>query len=412
MTVDARSWTMPPERSGYLTLESSFFYGIAVWLALIQVSIAASHVVLGTLVLAWIYLVAKDEAPRIRLPFDVPFALYAGLSLLAAIYSFDPGESLGASKELLLLVVPYLLVSMVRRQEALASLVLVLVAMADVGALVGLWQHHFQELPRINHRIHGFLSHYMTYSGLLMGVSLLALAGFLFSGARASHRWFHLSSFFLIQLALVLTLTRSAWVGVAVTSIVLLAIKDRRLLVAVPVAAVALALLVPRDVQGRLFSFIRPDTSGMDRLYMLRAGALMVRNHPFLGVGPEMVSEVYPIYVSSDAPRRDNPHLHNNLAQVAAERGLAGLAVWLWIVALSFKASLRALWRNRRDGPARAVAAGAFAVLLSGFLAGLFEYNFGDSEFQMLFLFAMSVPLVLEREGSTGAREAVEGRDA
>jgi O-antigen ligase len=398
MTVEARSLILPPERSGYLTLEASLFYGIAVWLALIQISIAASHVVLATLALVWIYLLVKDEVPLVRLPFDAPFALYAGLSLLAAIYSFDPGASFPATKELLLFVVPYLLVSTVRRPEALASLVPVLVAVADVGALVGLWQHHFQELPRINHRIHGFLSHYMTYSGLLMGVSVLALSGFLFSGARARHRWFHLSSFFLIGLALVLTLTRSAWIGVVVASIVLIAIKDRRLLVAVPVTAVILGLLLPRDVQGRLFSLIRPDTSGRDRLYMLRAGAQMVRNHPFLGVGPEMVSEVYPIYAASDAPRRDNPHLHNNLAQVAAERGVAGLAVFVWIVALSFRASLRELSKNRRDGPARSAAAGAFAVLLSGFLAGLFEYNFGDSEFQMLFLFAMSVPLILERE--------------
>jgi O-antigen ligase len=156
-----------------------------------------------------------------------------------------------------------------------------------------------------------------------------------------------------------------------------------------------------------VFSLINPDTSGRDRLYMLRAGALMVRNHPFLGVGPEMVSEVYPIYVASDAPRRDNPHLHNNLAQVAAERGIAGLAVWLWIVGLSFMTSVRELWKNRRDGPARAVAGGAFAVLLSGFLAGLFEYNFGDSEFQMLFLFAMSIPLILARERTA---EPGEGR--
>jgi hypothetical protein len=49
---------------------------------------------------------------------------------------------------------------------------------------------------------------------------------------------------------------------------------------------------------------------------------------------------------------------------------------------------------NRGD---RALAAGALAVLVSGLVAGLFEYNFGDSEYLMMFLFVMAIPFLLER---------------
>jgi O-antigen ligase len=131
---------------------------------------------------------------------------------------------------------------------------------------------------------------------------------------------------------------------------------------------------------------------------MLEAGSRIVKNHPWLGVGPEMVSEVYPIYVEPDARRHDNPHLHNNLIQVAAERGIPALAVFLWFVGASLVVAIRELRRTPAEGTARALAAGALAVLLSGVVAGLFEYNFGDSEFQMLFLFAMSIPPILKRE--------------
>ena len=90
--------------------------------------------------------------------------------------------------------------------------------------------------------------------------------------------------------------------------------------------------------------------------------------------------------------------MHNNLAQIAAERGVLCLAAWLWFVGLSLVGSAREIAKNRVDALPRALAAGAFATLLAGVVAGLFEYNFGDSEFQMLFLFVMSIPPILARE--------------
>ena len=131
----------------------------------------------------------------------------------------------------------------------------------------------------------------------------------------------------------------------------------------------------------------------------------MVSNHPWLGVGPNMVAEVYPVYMVPGAPHRENLHLHNNLVQIAAERGVPCLIAWLWLFGVAFAASVRSFRRHRADPRARALAAGAIGVLIATFLAGLFEYNFGDSEFQMLFLFAMTVPWMLERE----ALEEAEG---
>jgi O-antigen ligase len=265
-----------------------------------------------------------------------------------------------------------------------------------VSALYGLWQFRIGDLSDLDHRIHGFVGHYMTYSGLLMGVGLLALAGLLFSAPRSRRRWFFLLSFLLIEATLVLSLTRSAWIGTLVAGLLLLFLKDARLLLAAPLVAAVTALVLPGNVERRIASLVQPDTSGWDRVYMVEAGLRIIRNHPLLGVGPEMVSEVYPIYVESDARRHDNPHLHNNLVQVAAERGLPALAAFIGFLAASFVLAIREVRRNRNP----ALAAGALAVLVSGAVAGLFEYNFGDSEYQMLFLFAASIPPILGRERS------------
>jgi O-antigen ligase len=226
-------------------------------------------------------------------------------------------------------------------------------------------------------------------------VGILAVAQLLF---RDRYRVFLIASLGIISVALLLSLTRNAWLGMSLGAVTLLFLRDKRLLLLVPVVAVAVALVLPRDVERRLGSFFSPDSSGVDRVYMLRAGMEMVANHPWLGVGPDMVAEVYPVYVARDAPHRDNPHLHNNVMQIAAERGLPCLAAWLWILGIAFFCSVRAFRRHHQDPRGRALAAGSLGVLIAGFLAGAFEYNFGDSEFQMLFLFAMTIPWILDRE--------------
>ena len=106
--------------------QSWFVAGVAFWLALIQVSIAASQIVLAVLICAWAWLAARGEVKVPALPVDHPFLLYAGFSLLSASFSFDPMLSLSACKKLVLLVVPYMLVSAVRPRH-LDKLVLVLI---------------------------------------------------------------------------------------------------------------------------------------------------------------------------------------------------------------------------------------------------------------------------------------------
>ena len=78
-----------------------------------------------------------------------------------------------------------------------------------------------------------------------------------------------------------------------------------------------------------------------------------------------------------------------------AERGLLGLAAWLGMLILLVAQAVR-LFRHGEAPIARFLAAGALGVWVAGFVAGIFEYNFGDSEYQMLFLFRLSVPFALE----------------
>jgi O-antigen ligase len=94
-----------------------------------------------------------------------------------------------------------------------------------------------------------------------------------------------------------------------------------------------------------------------------------------------------------------NPHLHNVPVQIAAERGLPALLVWIWFVVVA----LRDLVSQLRHGPAKSVAAAGLAAVIGMLAAGLFEYNFGDSEFLMLFLGLITLPYAAARAPAVAA---------
>jgi len=201
-----------------------------------------------------------------------------------------------------------------------------------------------------------------------------------------------------LAIAIALTLSRNAWVGATTAVALLIAMKDFRLLVVLPVIALIVFVLAPATVTQRVASmFDLNDPTTRDRVAMVREGEHMVRDHPLVGVGPDMVKERYAEYRDPLAVKAINPHLHNVPIQIAAERGLPALAAWLaFVVVLG-----AGLVRQFRDGQHRALTAAALAALAATLAAGMFEHNFGDSEFLMLFLIVVTLPFAAARSTGT-----------
>jgi O-antigen ligase len=106
-----------------------------------------------------------------------------------------------------------------------------------------------------------------------------------------------------------------------------------------------------------------------------------------------MVLPLYATYRDPDAVEPVNQHLHNVPVQIAAERGLPALAVWLWFIV----GLVIALAKQLRVERVRFLAAAGLAAVISMLAAGMFEYNFGDSEFLMLFLILVTLPFAASR---------------
>jgi len=235
--------------------------------------------------------------------------------------------------------------------------------------------------------------------GLALGALVLALG----RGERSRSAFAALPAVVtpLAAWALVVSQTRSAWVGAAagLGALLLLALVRVPRLVWVALAAgLLLVLASPGGIRSRLTVL---DESSRDRYYMWQAGLDMVLERPAVGQGPGMIERVYPRFRWPAAPNPRQPHLHNTLMQIAAERGVPGLVFFLWWVAVAFLAALRAAQATAARGRGAGWAAvGALGALTAVFVAGLFEYNLGDSEVLMLVLLLTAVPFASPGEGA------------
>jgi len=359
--------------------------------ATMQFSIAAAQIFLGVSGLCWLALHlargAEVEAPT----FFWPLAAYGTVTLLSAGFSLDPAISVTDCKQLFLFLLVPVVYDFARGSRA-DTMLSIIITVGAASALVGIVQYGVLNYDNLGRRMQGTLSHWMTYSGTLMLVICASLARLLFGSRDRLWAAFVLPA---LLVSLTLTLTRGAWLGAAAGAGVLLLIKDVRLTLLVPIVAALVLVVAPDELSSRVNSLGNmSDPTTRDRVAMLEAGVAIIRDHPWTGVGPDMIGTVYPDYRTASAVQANNPHLHNVPLQIAAERGLPALAVWIVFVV----SAIVGLWRLLTDRRARPLAAAGLGAMTAMLAAGFTEYNFGDSEFLMLLLVMITLPFAAARE--------------
>ena len=388
----------PPDSGTTDSLEQAGLLAVLGVAAAVQFSIAIAQSLLAIALLCWIALVVSRRE-RVEVPaFFWPLLAYGAATLLSAAFSSEPLVSIVDCKQLVLFLIVPLVYRFMSGNRGTGMITLI-VSVGAASAAIGIFQYGVLHYD-LQYRPRGTLGHWMTFSGLLMLVIGCALARIIFG--RRDRLW-PLVVMPALAFAVALTFTRSAAVGACAAAALLLALKDFRLLAILPIAAAVAIAVAPGEINKRFAStFDMNDPTVRDRAAMLREGEHMIAAHPLLGVGPNMVEKLYVQYRDPGAVNAVNPHLHNVPVQIAAERGLPALAIWLaFIVVL-----LRDLTRKFVDERYRVLAAAGLAAVVSMLAAGMFEYNFGDSEFLMLFLILVTLPFAAARETASRPGDA------
>ena len=375
---------------------------ILLFVAAISFSIAVSHIFLAAAAAVYLYRKIRYDRTVPRAPILTPALAFAYFTLLSVVFSIHPSLSVITAKDLALFIIIPILYDSVRNLDDIKVLYGILILAGVISALHGLQQFWGSDTELVYSRIRGFMGHWMTFSGLLMILNVLLLSHLLFSNEHP--KWFY-PAFLILSAALLLSLTRNAWLGFLAAAVALISMRRVRWVIAIPAVVgiifLASLLVFPTTVGSRMSNLFNPaETSNRDRLQMLQSGWQIIKDFPLTGVGCGMIPQVYPRYRAPDSVFRNNQHLHNNVLQVAAENGIFALAAWLWLIAKVIFDLIH--WkRNVMNAEEKFMIHGTIGIVISLFVAGMFEYNFGDSEIRMLFFVLITLPYAWHKQAQS-----------
>jgi hypothetical protein len=244
-------------------------------------------------------------------------------------------------------------------------------------------------------RASGWTRHYQTFAETLQILAQLSL-GFTLAywqrrgtprpGARLGTRLclaLAATAFLVLALGIALTAMRTVLVAFAAGACIVAwrASRGRARLVVCVVVCIALALGAFAVWRTRAEGALRlQDESSRLRLAVARVAVARIPLHPFFGHGMDAVKEHWTEW---GFPGDIKIHTHSTPVQLAFDRGLPALLLWLWLLAV-FWLTLARGERRLRAAPDEAAAhgllLGATGALAGFFASSLVNYNFGDAE--------------------------------
>jgi O-antigen ligase len=379
------------------------FYLVLAFLFLVNISIAGCYVIFTLLLIQFIIFVfrhlkskvGRDTAgvipPWPRVPkFYKYFLLYILFSFISTLFSIDRLNSLKDNKEFFVFLLVPIFLLVINSGKRLDYSLFAVLASAVVSSLIGVIIT-LKEGTSLDHRLQGLTSHWMTYSGLLMLVFIFFFV-FLFYEKRKKLKVVISVLLLIILASILLSLTRAMWVGIFVSlGIFIIYYKPKILYLALP-ALLILILVMPGSVKSRIVSiFDMNNATNRDRLYMVTAGINIFKDHPLTGVGPDNIKKIYDRYKPAEA-ELSNPHLHNNFLHVLAERGILALLSLIAAFAVIFIQLIKKIKNGIDVG--KTISVGVLFVFIGFLVAGMFEYNLGDSEIKFLLFYFLSIPFI------------------
>jgi hypothetical protein len=267
--------------------------------------------------------------------------------------------------------------------------------------------------PSHRFRASGWTRHYETYSEIIQILAQLAL------GLALAHlvnhgfnRWSRLAFLAagLLALGLALTAMRTALIAFAIGVVVIgwRALRGRARIAVLASLSVLLIVgaFVVYQTRARQALFLKDPSSSL-RVQVARVGMARIMLHPLFGHG---MDAMHVHWNEWGFPGSDMLHLHSTPLQLAFDRGLPALFLWLWIVWLFWRTASRNEKRLRETGDTNryGILLGATGAL-AGFLASsLVNYNLGDGEVALVFWWLLAIVVVLSAKGESLNRPAGE----
>ncbi len=358
----------------------------------------------GLVFLAWLGALLAGR----KQPLDLFDKAWGVTACAAAVSLVNCSHWLTGFSELMRLVSYVLLFSLIRRVSGpwrllplilLAGAVNAGIACAQAG---GWWPEWGVRQER--HAVYGTFGNPNFLAEYLAPIIILTLGWSLEADRRS--RWLAGGGIIgLLLAALLLTVSRSAWLGLTVGGAVflVLALPALRIpgwrirLVSIFVAPLLVTITLWKPLVTRMTSsFVAEDPGVTTRVFMWKTAVAQFKEHPWLGVSPGGYSLNYLEYAarlqesgtSRPAYAGITQEAHNEMLQLLAERGLIGALVWLAAFIWLLRPAVQAL--PGLSGAERIRHATAFGALAAILVECMFGFPMHIFPVAALFLWALA----------------------
>ncbi|MEI6631737.1 MAG: O-antigen ligase family protein [bacterium] len=151
-----------------------------------------------------------------------------------------------------------------------------------------------------------------------------------------------------------------------------------------------------KDVEYNPIRFMCND----DRIAVYRNSLNMIKAHPFIGVGANNYMKQYKKYKDKVEYRNiitlDYMYAHNNFIHMAAEVGLLGLLIFIWLLYKLFKESAR-IYGSLSESYLKMLALALCACLTAFLVNGLTESSLYYSRVAVIFWYLIGLNLALAK---------------
>jgi putative inorganic carbon (HCO3(-)) transporter len=374
----------------------------------------AGQLLLGTAAVYALRRALAGQRMFSRTPVDLPLAVFFTFVVLAALFSVARAGSLAVLPLYGLFFLAFYLMYVLPRPADVAWLLGGLLLAGAVTALLAWLQYKsgvqtslswidIKQAEVIRTRVFATFENPNIYAEYLTFVIPPALVLFV--------REKHLPARFVwgvvlasAGVALVLTMSRGAWLAVGLAFLLLGLFWERRLLCVIAAGVLLLPILAPEQVLTRAASIgSLEDSSNAFRLSIWFAVVRMIAAYWLtgIGLGAAAFGQVYPQFMLAGTPAL---HSHNLYLELALQLGVPGLVAFLWLLLAVFSRAARAVPRLKAGTRSLLIA---LIAGLSGFLLhGAVDNVWYSPKLTFLFWAVLGLALALTKEADDPAGTA------
>lgn len=413
-----------------------FFLAILVFALPIQLDITIRHsghlggaagfiislfdITLAILYVLWISELVRNKRKINFFPsISLPFFLLIGIATLSMVNASSPKLSLFEIVQVLKMYLGFLyIVNNIKNRKEIQFVIVFLLLGLFLESVLGLAQYKFDRpfVPSILggpeklgyirlgeplSRISGTWASYNDFAWYLTFMLPISMS-LLFTKIRGIYKSMCGLTLVVGIGALICTLSRAGWSSFVIAALIVLLLnfsktKGKTGLNSFAISLVAILIFVStivtvnpqflNIVNRRIFS--DDYNAAQSRIPQMQVALNIIKANPFLGVGINNYTEVMQDYDTSDIKLTSitRHQVHNIFLQIAAEMGIMGLVIFIWLILMVYKEGLTYIKSSEgtMSGIVIGIIAGTSAFLIHGLVDAA---SLGNHLFLIFWFFA------------------------